>query len=488
MSIQKVSSFQDEGGKLKAVASGTLPNGKPVVVNADGTVSAVGYTSSSVSESLGTPSAFTSSYAYHSASVYDANAEKVVLVYYGVSGYGTAVVGSVSGSTITFGTPIVFESAESSDFSAAFDSVNNKVVIAYQDRGNYNRGTAIVGAVSGTSISFGSPVVFEGNSTGNTAAAFDTASGKVVIAYRTTTGLSVLGTVSGTSITIENLGSPAQFDSGNADYISMAYDSVAEKIVISYLDGNNSNRGTAIVGTVSGTSISYGSPVVFETGATNYTATVFDSSSGKIVIAYRDAGNSGQGTAIVGTVSGTSISFGSATIFETGDISYTSMAYHSSGGKVVVSYRDGGNSNQGTLTVGTVSGTSITFDTPQVFETGAVLLPSSAFDVSSGKVVIQYSDQGNSSYGTYVTYNPDYISSVPNLTANNYIGISTGGAVADTGSATVDIIGSMNDAQTGLTAGQAYYVQTDGTLSTTADDPSVFAGTAINGTTILVKS
>jgi len=29
---------KQEGGKLKAVASGTLPNGKPVVVNADGTV------------------------------------------------------------------------------------------------------------------------------------------------------------------------------------------------------------------------------------------------------------------------------------------------------------------------------------------------------------------------------------------------------------------------------------------------------------------
>ena len=31
-----------ESGEFKAVASGTLPNGKPVVVNADGTVSTVG--------------------------------------------------------------------------------------------------------------------------------------------------------------------------------------------------------------------------------------------------------------------------------------------------------------------------------------------------------------------------------------------------------------------------------------------------------------
>ena len=474
----------EQDTQIRAVASGTLSNGDTVVVNSDGTVSAAGYTSSSVSESLGTPAVFFNVGTYYTAATYDANSEKVILVYYGNSGYGTAVVGSVSGSTISFGTPVVFESAESSDFSAAFDSTNNKVVIAYQDRGNSNYGTAVVGTVSGTSISFGSPVVFQStNSTAVTAMAFDSASGKIVIAYRTTSGLSIVGTVSGTSI---SFGSSVQFDSGNADYISIAYDSTAEKVVISYLDGNNSNQGTAIVGTVSGTSISYGSPVVFETGATNYTATVFDSTSGKIVIAYRDAGNSGQGTAIVGTVSGTSISFGSATIFETGDISYTSMAYHSSGGKVVVSYRDGGNSNQGTLTVGTVSGTSITFDTPQVFETGAVISVSSAFDLSSGKVVVIYPDVGNSYYGTYVTYNPDYTASVPNLTAENFIGFADSGYLSGQ-NVGIDSTGSVNRSQSGLTAGQKYYVQNDGSLGTTAGDPSVEAGVAISATEILVK-
>ena len=45
--------------------------------------------------------------------------------------------------------------------AATFDSTNNKVVIAYQDDGNSNYGTAVVGTVSGTSITFGTPVVFE---------------------------------------------------------------------------------------------------------------------------------------------------------------------------------------------------------------------------------------------------------------------------------------------------------------------------------------
>jgi hypothetical protein len=73
-----------------------------------------------------------------------------------------------------------------------------------------------------------------------------------------------------------------------------------------------------------------------------------------------------------------------------------------------------------------------------------------------------------------------------NLTANNYIGIADSG-VADTGKAVVNTRGAVDDNQTGLTAGQAYYVQTDGTLGTTAGDPSVFAGTAVSATKLIVK-
>ena len=38
-------------------------------------------------------------------------------------------------------------------------------------------------------------------------------------------------------------------------------------------------------------------------------------------------------------------------------------------------------------------------------------------------------------------------------------------------------MGAVDDAQSSLTPGQSYYVQNDGTLSTSADSPSVFAGT-----------
>ena len=48
----------------------------------------------------------------------------------------------------------------STKYSATYDSTNDKVVIAYMIMETSNYGTAIVGTVSGTSISFETPVVF----------------------------------------------------------------------------------------------------------------------------------------------------------------------------------------------------------------------------------------------------------------------------------------------------------------------------------------
>ena len=44
---------------------------------------------------------------------------------------------------------------------AAYDAASQNVVIAYNDQGNSSYGTAIVAVISGTSVSFGSEVVFQ---------------------------------------------------------------------------------------------------------------------------------------------------------------------------------------------------------------------------------------------------------------------------------------------------------------------------------------
>ena len=97
--------------EVVATADGAITAGKPVVVNTDGTVSAV--VTTSATESIGSPTVFESGTTEHTSATFDSNSNKVVIAYVDNdnSTYGTAVVGTVSGTSISFGSPTVFESA-----------------------------------------------------------------------------------------------------------------------------------------------------------------------------------------------------------------------------------------------------------------------------------------------------------------------------------------------------------------------------------------
>jgi hypothetical protein len=473
-------------GEVRAIASGALATGDAVIVNSDGTVGVI--SGASGGAVAGTPAVFENADTRHCSATYDSNTQKVVVAYRdrGNSDYGTAIVGTVSGTSISFGAPVVFEAATVPRISATYDANAQKIVIAYADSGNSSYGTAIVGTVSGTSISFGTPVVFESADTRYISATYAANAQKIVIAYSDDTnseyGTAIVGTVSGTSI---SFGSAVVFESADTNYVSATYDSNTQKIVIAYQDGGNLSYGTAIVGTVSGTSISFGAPVVFSaSNQTNHTSATYDSNAQKVVIAYQDNGNSGYGTAIVGTVSGTSISFGSAVVFESADSDNGFITYDARSRRVVIVYTDNGNSGYGTAISGMVSGTSISFDSAVVFESGSVSNMSSTYDANAQGIVIAYRDGGNSGYGTSAVFQPAYTST--NLTSENFVGFANSG-YADGQSAAINSTCSVDKNQSGLTAGETYYVQTDGTLGTTPASPSVVAGTAISSNSIIVK-
>ena len=106
------------------------------------------------------------------------------------------------------------------------------------------------------------------------------------------------------------------------------------------------------------------------------------------------------------------------------------------------------------------------------------------FDSTANKMIAVYRDIGNSNYGTSVVFQNAYAAT--NLTAENFIGIASNG-YATGQAATINAKGFIDDNQSSLTAGQSYYVQTNGDLGLTADDPSVFAGTAVSATKLIVK-
>ena len=391
MTLSYIPSDTNDEGILKATASGVLPNGKPVVVNSDGTVSVVAL--DSASQALGSNTVFESANSIYISSTYDANAQKLVLVYAdaGNSSYGTAIVGTVSGTSISFGTPVVFHSAGTVRTAITYDANAQKVVIIYGNGGDANKGTSIVGTVSGTSISFGTPVVFDSAGySDHYTITYDSNAQKVVVAYRdaggTNRGYAYVGTVSGTSI---SFGSVGIYTTNSTLYMSATFDSSSNKVVIAYNDNGNSQKGTAVVGTVSGTSISFGTPVVFEEGITVYIGATFDSNSNKVVISYKDEGNTNRGTAIVGTVSGTSISFGTSVVFQSSATNWTSAAYDTNAQKVVISYQDQTDPKYGKLIVGTVSGTSISFGSAVTFVSSSeISYTSTTYDANAKKVVV----------------------------------------------------------------------------------------------------
>ena len=487
MTLSYIPSDTNDEGVLKATASGGLPNGKPVIVNADGTVSVVGVSALSI----GATSVVNTGTNGGQAIAYDTNSNRVVIAYRDNSNYyGKAVVGTVSGSGITFGTPVTFNAATTigmqPSHGIAFDSSNNRVVIVYKDNGNNSYGTAIVGIVnpSNNSISFGSEAVFESAHTTFPVVTFDSSNNKVLISYSdygdSSKGKAIVGTVSNASI---SFGSAAEFEAGDVNHETLmsTFDSANNKVVIAYKDVGDSNKGKAVVSTISGTSVSFGTPVEFTASDFSSSSITFDSTSNKVILVYRDSGNSAYGTAKAGTVSGTAISFGNAIIYNSADSQRNSVSYSPTADKSIVFFRDGAASDIGKLVEFTVSGTA---SSAQQFSATTTSASSSVFDPDNSVVVNAYIDEGNS--GDLETVQVTGTST--NITAENYIGMSTGGTYASGSTATVKIIGNTSNEQTSLTAGQAYYVQTDGTIGTTAADPSVFAGTAISATRLIVKT
>jgi len=341
---------------------------------------------------LGTPVSASSSANGHPWPVFDSSNNKVVLSYNdgGAGNAGKSIVGTVSGNSISYGSEVTFDVGPVAYVSAAFDSNANKTVITYRDDGNSQYGTAVVGTVSGTSISFGTPVVFEAASTDYIATTFDSNSNKIVIAYRDTAnsnyGTAIVGTVSGTSI---SFGTPVVYNSGNSEYIAITFDSNSNKVVVAYNDGTVGNLGKAIVGTVSGTSISFGSEATFNATQSNYVSAGFDSNSNKVVVLYSDVVG---GSCVVGTVSGTSISFGTETRVGTStSTSFTGMSFDPVNNKMILVYRAYINSAYlGNLAIGTVSGTSITVSDATTFNAANTVYCMGVYDSNANRTVITY--------------------------------------------------------------------------------------------------
>jgi hypothetical protein len=223
----------------------------------------------------------------------------------------------------------------------------NKFVVAYKD--NDSLGKAVVCTVSGSTISCGSEYSFgiTGGTGDLSVTALDTT--HFVVAHQSTLGAygtSTIGTVSGTTI---SYGSNYTFNATNT--VNISTDLIdTNKFVVAYKDSDS--LGKAIIGTVSGTAISYGGEASFGiTGGTgSLSASALDST--RFVVAHQSTLGA-YGTSTTGTVSGSSITFGSNYTFNSQNTDHIANAKIDTD-KFVIAYRDAGDSpaNYGKAIVG----------------------------------------------------------------------------------------------------------------------------------------
>jgi len=314
------------------------------------------------------------------------------------SSYGTAITGTVSGGSLSFGTAEVFN-AGVSNYIVVEALSPSAFLIAYQDTGNFDYGTAITGTTIGGGLSFGSEEAFNMTTTSH--------------------------------IAVEALSS--------TDF------------VIAYRDEGNSDYGTAMTGTLGGGGLSWGSGSVFNAAGTYY-VDIASLSATDFVVAYGDAGNSNYGTAILGTVGGSGLSWGSESVFNaasTTQIRISGLAIPD----FAVVYNDGGNFSYGTGIVGTVSGGGVDWGAESVFNAAATYW-GDVSSLSPTDFVLAYRDDGNSNHGTAIVGH-----------WGRFIG--TAKTSASGGETASVIVSGVSDVHSGLVPGAVYFLQGDGSLGLT---------------------
>jgi len=287
--------------------------------------------------------------------------------------------------------------------------------------------------------------------------------------------------------------------SNRTNHSDIAYHAAEGKIVCVY--HNESNNVGCKIGTISGTgssmNTSWGSEVTVASAA-ELPKVVVDVDSGKVVVTYVYTSNN-QIYSKVGTISGTSISFGSEVRIDTtldadspnnfrGELIYMQHLK-----KVVYGYVALSGGNYYTLTnTGTVSGTSITWNNLfQHWSTGTgirgvTMVPLN--DSARSKFVIGGRNDGNNDTGEFKIV--DLTSATSNLNYLNIIGFAPS-AINDGATGTIHLSGNTVDNQSSLTPATRYYVQSNGSLGTTKATVSgtqvKFGGIALSSSKLLIS-
>jgi len=484
------------GSTFQATADGALTDGMPVIIQADGTVRSA---AAAITQHTITSSSLTQIYANRigiGSMAYNKNYDQFVhaaeVQEGSINNYGIAWIHEISGDTFTTNTGQTVNTDVRNAIEVAYDAASGSTVFVYTTDDANTKARAATHSGSGTnaSLTFGTEVTIKGGSQ-HMCRVFSTATHSYAVSVELNEVLIRPMTISGNTITMGSIHTINESVRGSANsgakYISFATNGTDEALLV-FTDDSDQD-GKAIPLALNGATITTGTVATFNTTDTllNRQAVVYDEVADKYLIGFRDGDDGDDCHLVVATVTNSStVAFGVVNEFEGDANNSLSLAYDPTGKQtlvVVSNDTDGKYTGQKATISGTGSTATVSVDTAVNIETESTADSVPAFTHSPDAERFLFAFEPSSDLRGQVVKTA---TADNKLTAENYIGISNG-AYADAATATIQLVGSVDDAQSGLTPGQSYFVKHAGGIGLTADNPSVFAGTAVAATKLIVK-
>lgn len=485
---------------IELVADGAIAANTSVIVTSGGKAKTIVGYGNSMGNEIDVATTTASSNAYSSVAE-DASTGRVVYLYRNNAVNPNATyyrVGTRTGTSVTWGTAATIQDgACDGGYTQIVNIGADKFFAIYKSQGDAHYYTRVLTTTSSNTATLGTHVVMTDTSNNNLSdvrlpqLAYNTTTGAIIGIYGQSGGASAgivtrMWTVSGSTIT---RGAAVQLRSSVCEIMDATWLQYKKSMVAVYRWSNNQFNYSLIKEPDSGTTVTYiNGNVTTNTGGNH--AVTFDSTNNVLHTLYQYSGDgSWQYYAGVWQASGS-----------TGDISWGSGNYLQAGGSNVSTSYDYGNiiyqpdakqylfvaehsSNGYRITFspgGTLGGTSQTLTSADAAVQFSTSFQRHLMKIGgSGAVLVPYNSSGLSKLRIR-----QYASTT--LTSSNFVGFSDGTSYSDGQTVTVNIVGNTST-QSSLTPASLYYVQSDGTLGTTAIDPSVVAGRAISSTKLLIQ-
>ena len=445
--------------------------------------------------------------------VFDPDNGITLITYQGNNGshYGRAFTLSSDGVTWTAGANKTIVSSTTSYTSLCYAG-QGRFVSVYRDANGYMRFKVLTVNTSTLAITDGTETSVSGSNItiqNDTSARYQTRciwhppTNKIIFAYcqsGQTYYRATYGTMNYGSNTIDTWGSDYLMWGSTETFIindspAFAYDPDTQKIIFYAFYNGSTASVSAIAITINASSITMGTRYEVQQGsgmASNNMSVGYDTLRNKAVFSWKNSSNNWHmrianvaSNGAMTTVDGDTIVTGQSA----GHCAYATMTCVGNG-LVAFIWSDNAAGNM-KMKIGEIrsNNTMHIGSSPEakVIASGTFEPRSAVYNSAVKRVTVFYYYSG----GALSNLQSAAVSAVES-NSNGYVGIANT-TVTSGQSLVVRTFGGTTSTLSGLSTGSTYYVQSNGTFSTTADadvaaNPSVVGGVALNGTTMLVKS